>query len=119
MELENLVGKELYDAAVEVRERSENYEEIVLLVKDIADWNKVLVEKLGPPLISKEEYEILNASEDVLASNIDVALESTQPFGGIVEGQTLYYSVYDSTVILIMIWPWQDNVKVTLKKAIL
>ena len=118
MKLEDLVGKELYEVLIEIRDNSDIYEEIVLLKKDLPGWNKALSEKLGPPLISTEEYDILNASEDVLASKIDLALESANRFGGIDEGQTLYHGVYDSTVVLIMIWPWQDNVKVTLKKAI-
>ncbi len=119
MKLENLVGKELCGAAIEVRDSSEVYEEVVLLVKDLASWMDVLSEKLGSPLITADEYEIVGSSEDVKASKIDLALESAKSFGGINQGQTLYHGVYDSTVILIMIWPWQDNVKVTLKKAIL
>ena len=119
MKLEELVGKTLCDALIEVRDDSDDYEEVVLLKDDLPAWNKVLAEKLGPALISTDEYEILNESEDVLASKIDVALTSADAFGGIDQGQTLYHSVYESVVILIMIWPWQDNVKVTLKKAIL
>ena len=119
MRLEDLAGKELCDALIEIRDNSDQYEEVVLLKKDLPGWNRALSEKLGPPLISTEEYDILSASEDVLASKIDLALESANRFGGIDEGQTLYHGVLDSTVVLIMIWPWQDNVKVTLKKAII
>lgn len=119
MKLETLVGKELCGGIVETREDSDSYEEVVLLSKDVPAWSKVLYEKLGPALISTEEYEILNASEDVLASKIDIAVELAKSYGGIYEGQTLYHSVYESTVFLILIWPWQDGVKVTLKKAIL
>lgn len=119
MKLEKLVGRELYDAIVETRENSDNYEEIVLLSKDIAAWNKILTEKLGPPLISADEYEVVNSSEDVLKSRIDLALQSAESYGGIAQGQSLYHGVHDSTVILIMIWPWQDNINVTLKKAII
>lgn len=119
MKLEALIGKELCAGIVETREDSDSYEEVVFLSKDIPAWNVVLTEKLGPALISTEEYEILNESEDVLASKIDIAVELAKSYGGIFEGQTLFHSVYESTVILILIWPWQDNVKVTLKKAIL
>ncbi|MDX2465311.1 MAG: hypothetical protein QNK31_12465 [Porticoccus sp.] len=119
MKLENLVGKSLCDAVVEVREDSAAYEEIVFLSKDIPAWNKAISEKLGPALISTNEDEVLKASEDVLASQIDIAVELAKSYGGIHQGQTLYHSVYESTVFLILIWPWQDNVKVTLKKAIL
>ena len=119
MKLETLVGKELCNAIVEVRDDSDSYEEIVLLNDDISEWNKALNEKLGPPLISREEYEIVGSSEDVLTSKIDVALELADNYGGISQGQTLYHGIYDSTVILIMIWPWQNNKNATLKKAIL
>jgi hypothetical protein len=119
MKLETLVGKELCNSIVEVRDDSESYEEIVLLTNDISDWNKILTDKLGPPLVSKEEYEIVGSSADVQSSKIDVALELADAYGGINQGQTLYHGVYDSIVILIMIWPWQDHKKVTLKKAIL
>jgi len=119
MKLETLVGKELYSSIIEVRDDTDSYEEIVMLTNDISGWNKILTDKLGPPLISKEEYEIVGSSEDVRSSKIDVALELANAYGGINHGQTLYHGIYDSAVILIMIWPWQDNKKTTLKKAIL
>ena len=119
MKLETLVGKELCSSIVESRIDTGSYEEVVVTSTDISSWNKILTEKLGPPLISTEEYEIVSASEDVLSSKIDIALESADSFGGISEGQTLYHGLYDSNVILIMIWPWQNNINVTIKKAIL
>lgn len=119
MKLEDLVGKDLCAEIIETREGSDSYEEVVLLRKDMPAWNKILADKLGPALISTEEYEVLNASEDVLASKIDIAVELAKSYGGIYEGQTLYHSVHESIVFLILIWPWQDNKKVTLKKAIL
>ena len=119
MKLETLVGKALCDGIIETREDSDSYEEVVFLSKDIPALNEVLTEKLGPALISTEEYDILKASENVLASKIDIAVELAKSYGGIYEGQTLYHSVYESTVFLILLWPWQDNVKVTLKKAVL
>ena len=119
MKLENLVGKELCDETVEVRDDSDSYEEVVLYRRNIAAWNEALTDKLGSPLISEEQYKIVGVSEDVLASKIDVALELAKSYGGIDQGQTLYHGVIGPTVILILIWPWQDNMKVTLKKAIL
>ncbi len=119
MKLETLVGKELCDSIVESRIDTGSYEEVVIPSSNIAEWNKILTEKLGPPLISTEEYEIVGSSEDVLSSKIDIALESADSFGGISEGQTLYHGIYESNVILIMIWPWQNNINTTIKKAIL
>jgi len=119
MKLETLVGKELCGSIIESRIDTGSYEEVVIPSKDLSAWNKNLIEKLGPPLISTEDIEIVSASEDVLASKIDIALEFAESFGGIGEGQTLYHGIYDSAVILIMIWPWQNNINVTIKKAIL
>ena len=118
MKLKDLVEKDLYDAIVEHRDDTSEYEEVVFLKKDLPGWIKALSEKLGLPLISTEEYESRHISEDSLASKIDHALEIADPYGGIGEGQTLYLGVYDFTEVLIMIWPWQDNVNVTLKKLI-
>lgn len=119
MKFESLVGKELFGSNVDVRISSDSYEEIVILNSDLLAWLNVLTEKIGPPLITRKEYGIKIASEDVRKSQLDLALESAKQYGGISQGQTLYYGVTDSVVILILIWPWQNNVNVTLKKAIL
>jgi len=119
MTLENLVGKQLCDEIVETREKSDTYEEVVILNKDLPFWIRILSDKLGPPLITREEYEIVTASEDVEKSKIDVAMASAEKYGGVAKGQSLYYGVYDSEVIIILIWPWQDNINVTLKKDVL
>ena len=119
MKIENLIGEELYNSINEIRESSENYDELVFFSKDISNWNRILTEKLGPPLISAEEIEIENSSENILSSKKDAALKLADSFGGICQGQTLYYGTYNSTMILIMFWPWQDKKRVTLKKVIL
>jgi len=119
MKLADLVGKKLYDAILECRDDTSDYEEVVLLKKNLPDWMKALSGKLGLPLISTEEYEILGFTEGSSATKIEHALDLASPYGGIGEGQTLYHSVYDFTGVMIMIWPWQDNVKVTLKKVIM
>ena len=119
MKLEQIVGKELCGSIKEARTDTDEYEEIVFFTEDIPAWDKILTEKLGSPLVSKEEFEILESSEDVLSSEIAIALEHANSFGGITKGQTLYYGIYDSNIILILIWPWQDNKTVTLKKAII
>ena len=113
MNFETLVGKELCSSIFELRENTDSYEEVVVLSQDISTWKTLLTEKLGPPLLSPEKYN------DQDSSKIDAALQLSEPFGGIAEGQTLYHGTYNSTVILIMIWPWQNNINVTLKKAIL
>ena len=118
MKIENLVGQELCDSIKEIRESSGKYEEVVFFSKDISTWNRILTEKLGPPLVSAEEFKIEDTSKEILSSKKDAALKLANSFGGISKGQTLYYGTYNLTEILIMIWPWQDKAHVTLKKAI-
>jgi hypothetical protein len=118
MKIENLVGTELCNSINEIRASSENYEELVFFSKDISNWNGILTEKLGPPLISNDKIKVEDSSEEILSSKKDAALKLANSYGGISKGQTLYYGTYNSTVILIMIWPWQDNAHVTLKKVI-
>ena len=119
MRMANLVEEELGNSINEIRESSENYEELVFFSKDISHWNRILTEKLGPPLISEENIKIEDSSKEILSSEKDDALKVANSLGGICKGQTLYYGTYNSTVILIMIWPWQDKEHVTLKKVIL
>ena len=113
MKLETLAGKTLYSAAVEVREDTESYEEMVVLNKDLPAWNELFTEKLGASMIVAGKQGIDDGSK------IDTALALAENYGGIGEGQTLYHGTYDSTEVLVLIWPWGNNVNVTLKKAIL
>lgn len=119
MKLQNLVGEALYELVVEIREESESYEEVVILTKDLSDWENVLSEKLGFPVVSSDENKILGSLGDDEQSKIGITLQSAESYGGISEGQTLYHGVYDSAVILILVWPWEDNMSVTIKKAVL
>ena len=119
MKIENIIGQELFDSIKETRESSGKYEELVLYRKDISAWNRILTEKLGPPLVSAEKFEIEDTSIEVMSSKKDTALKLANSFGGITKGQTLYYGTYNLTDILIMFWPWQDKAHVTLKKAII
>ena len=105
MKLEDIVDGELSNSVTEIRQNSLNYEEIVFLTKDMSAWDKVLTEKLGPPVNSEKK-------------NGSTALDLADTYGGIRNGQTLYFGTYESMQILIMIWPWQDNKHITLKKII-
>jgi hypothetical protein len=119
MKILNLVGEALCNSIKETRESSAKYEEVVFFSKDVSSWNRILTEKLGHPLATSEEFEIENTSKEILSSRKDAALKLADSFGGISKGQTLYHGTYNLTEILIMIWPWQDKVHVTLKKVII
>lgn len=41
--------------------------------------------------------------------------ENVDAYGGIMPGQTLYYSNEGSDTIFAMLWPWQDKQHITLK----
>jgi hypothetical protein len=105
MKLEDIVDGELSNTLTEVRQNSLKYEEIVFLTENMSAWDKILTEKFGPSLNSEKQTD--SAVLDLANAN-----------GGIRNGQTLYYGIYESKEILIMIWPWQDNKHVTLKKII-
>ena len=119
MKIVSLVGEELCKSIKETRERSEKYEEVVFFSKDVSGLNRILTEKLGHPLVSREKIEIEDTSKEILSLKKDAALKLANSFGGISKGQTLYHGTYNLTEILIMIWPWQDKTHLTLKKVII
>jgi hypothetical protein len=51
-------------------------------------------------------------SKNKLTSGI---LRDINAFGGIMPGQTLYYSRGNDGVIFAMLWPWQDKEHITIK----
>jgi len=116
MKIEKLIGSDLCNSISEMRESSEHYDELVFFSKDISNWHSILTEKLGQPLIS--EIGSNDSSEEALSLKKDDALKIANSHGGISKGQTLYFGTYNSSEILIMLWPWQDNAHVTLKKII-
>ena len=105
MKLEDIVDGKLSDSITEVRQNSFKYEEIVFLTKYMSAWDKILTERFGPPVDFKNRKD-------------SVAVHLANAYGGIRNGQILYYSSLKSNDILIMIWPWQDEKHVTLKKII-
>ncbi len=113
MKLEYIVGEKLISTIIEVRENTENYEQVVFLSKDVDNWNRILTEKLGTPLISAD-----GTKNEVQAENLTVALKVVDSFGGIQKGQTLYYGMHESSKIIITLWPWQDGQHITLNKVI-
>ena len=114
MKIEYIVGEKLSSSIEEVREDTESYEQVVFLSKDMDNWNRILTEKLGPPLISAEEM-----GNEVLAEDLAFAMKEVDSFGGIQKGQTLYYGMHETSKIIITLWPWQDGKQVTLNKVII
>lgn len=52
----------------------------------------------------------------ILPSQLPSASKKTlKQFGGIMQGQTLYFKNYDSDNVIAMLWPWSDGVHTTVK----
>ena len=88
-----------------IRVDSENYFEAVIVNSNLP----VLIAKLDSlfgqpiwPAKSRLPAEIQNIIND---------------FGGIKEGQTLYFCQQSSVCVFAMLWPWQDAYHITLKIA--
>jgi hypothetical protein len=89
----------------EKRKVSPKYIEFVIFRKDLASWNSALSEFLGDPAKPA-------GSEP---SEQDFAL--TKPYGGIRENQILFKKKTTEGCIIVMLWPWQDGLHITIKMA--
>lgn len=105
MELKEIIARYKTLDIYEERFVADNYYEIVFYTKDTDQWVKLLTELFGP--IAKPV--------GVLPSEEDSKL--TQKYGGIRENQTLFKKQVGDTTIAAMLWPWQDEVRTTLKVA--
>ncbi|MFC1708803.1 hypothetical protein ACFL2J_01910 [Candidatus Omnitrophota bacterium] len=81
--------------------------EIVVYNKDISEWDKLLTDILGAAI----KPAGVEPSEDYTALAKD--------HGGIYKKQTLYKKDFDSGSVMAMFWPWQDNIRTTLKMIVL
>ncbi len=91
----------------EKRDMSDDYNELVFYTKDVDEWNRILIDTLGPAV----KPPGMKAGEE------HVAL--ARNYGGIYDNQTLFEKEFESVVIIAMFWPWQDNEHITLKLALL
>ena len=82
---------------------TEDYFEAVVKKSSLESVILVLEGSFGPPAwpsrakLSKPAEELVNN------------------FGGIRKGQTLYFSSESGHSVFAMLWPWQDNERVTIK----
>ena len=91
----------------EKRSESDDYCEIVVYNREIAEWIKVIEEELGPA--SKPAGSKVSAED----------AELTAGLGGIEEGQMMFKKVSGEGTIVAMLWPWQDGEHTTLKIAVI
>jgi len=105
MELKEIIEKCKTLNIYEERFVADNYYEIVFYTKDNDQWAKLFTEILGPVV---KQVGIGPSKEDA---------ELTQKYGGVRDNQTLFKKQVGNTIIAAMFWPWQDEVRTTLKVA--
>jgi hypothetical protein len=87
----------------EVRVDNNDFFEAVLRKANLDTIHAKLISVFGPSTWP---------SESKLTSEVQ---EVIQPFGGIMSGQTLYFTHMDEWAVFAMFWPWGDKERVTLK----
>lgn len=103
MQFEEL-KKEIRDFGIKtVRTDENNYFEAVVTKDRLGELSQKLESEFGRPVWP---------SPDKLS---DKAFEIVENFGGIREGQTLYFFQEKGFYIFAMLWPWSDGVNITLK----
>jgi len=103
MELKEIIEKCKTLNIYEERFVADDYYEIVFYTRDSDQWIKLFTEILGSTV--KPAGAAPN-KEDI---------KITQKYGGLRNIQTLFKKQVGNTIILAMFWPWQDEVRTTLK----
>jgi len=86
-----------------LRTDCDNFFEGVIIKQEIDKLNFQLKSLLGEPVYP---------SKNRLAHKVQKSIDG---FGGIIAGQTLYYKDLGSDSILVMLWPWKDGQRTTVK----
>lgn len=103
MQITELI-KEIKDVQFEeIRKDSPIYFEAVLTKSKLTQLNAILIKAFG-----KTAWP----STDKLTPEIQKTILS---FGGIQQGQTLYFNQEGTTSCFAMLWPWQNGELITLK----
>ena len=89
----------------EERLTSDNYYEFVFYTKDTKKWDSLIESALGAAVKPTGEEP---GEEHV---------ELTKKYGGVRGNQVLYGKQFGDTIVIAMFWPWQDEVRTTLKIA--
>ena len=105
MNLKQLTAQFCHLRVNEKRTSAPDYEEWVIYAEDLGQWNRILSDLLGPALKPKGE------------KTTQEAFALTVKHGGVLEDQTLYHKKFDGTSVIAMLWPWKNNVHVTVKMA--
>ena len=85
---------------------SDEYNELVFYNKEIDKWNKIFADVLGPAI----KPAGVEPTED--------DLQLTKDYGGIYNNQTLFRKEFDDVTVIVMLWPWEDDIHTTLKMVL-
>ena len=105
MKLKQLTAQFCHLRVNEKRTSSPGYEEWVIYAEDLSKWNRILSDILGPAVKPKGE----KATQEAFALTVK--------YGGILEDQILYHKKFGNMSVIAMLWPWKNNVHVTIKMA--
>lgn len=86
-----------------LRQEEPDYFEAVLFNRDADALKETIKGLLGEPVFP---------SQQKLSSEIQKAIKD---FGGVMPGQTLYFTDGNARAVFAMLWPWQDKQRTTLK----
>ena len=87
----------------ELRQHEENYLELVFAKTDLGTVTSELNAYFGGPLKPEGEKPSKEAAQ------------YSAPYGGILQGQTMYYHVKDQGAEAALLWPWGSGMSVTVK----
>ena len=86
-----------------IRTETEDYFETVIKNSCLKSLTQILEKSFGPPVWPSRNKLSIEAEKIV------------KNFGSLRKGQTLYFSTHEGSTVFAMLWPWQDNEKVTIK----
>lgn len=84
----------------------DEYKEFVIETKEVEGFNAVLTDILGEPAKGPG----VKPTKD--------QLQLIKEYGGLRNNQTLFVKEFDAEKIIVMFWPWEDEVHVTVKMAV-
>lgn len=91
----------------EKRFLNDDYGELVFFARDLEQWDRLLMELMGPPLKP--------AGQKVKEEHLKLSMK----YGGVSDNQTLFHKeLEDGSGLIALLWPWNNGTYVTLKFAV-
>lgn len=106
MSIKNILEQCSELSIYEKRKLGDDYIEIVIFKADLLKWCQQFDKILG------------EATKPESSSPTDEDVAVTEEYGGVFDNQILYHHPFEEENVVILIWPWQDNVHTTVKIAV-